>query len=294
MTDEQREFFRRHGYVVLSDALGADEVALFAELYDRDRRDHPAVWGQFGQQWVNCDALITSPRMDEVIRHPKVMAAAEALMGGPLAFGEICIRHMDPYSGEPQQGWHRDKPHWLGHALRMDYIQLMLYLSDVDESTHCFSLSPEGADEPILDKAMQLERGGISDLHGPAGTVALFNVSVLHTATVRRTTAERRTIQVYYGHGDRPYLSNCTVVPERLWRDHEDAAVRAFYGKLNRKTRRYVQARDAGELGDQDLVLRWCKRYDLELKQANNHARSESGDDDGPAAGGMEHGDMGE
>lgn len=49
---------------------------------------------------------------------------------------------------------------------RMDYIQLMLYLTDVDETTHCFSLSPESIDQEILDREPQVERGGICELHG--------------------------------------------------------------------------------------------------------------------------------
>ena len=82
----------------------------------------------------------------------------------------------------------------------MDYIQLMVYLTDVDEGTHCFSISPESVDEPILEVAENVERNGTVDLHGPAGTVALFNIAVPHTATVRVTQRERKTVQAYYGH----------------------------------------------------------------------------------------------
>ena len=42
-------------------------------------------------------------------------------------------------------------------------------------------------------------RGGV-DIHGPAGTVVLLNLSLLHTATARVTMAERKTVQTYYGH----------------------------------------------------------------------------------------------
>ena len=60
------------------------------------------------------------------------------------------------------------------HPLRMDYIQLMVYLTDVDEGTHCFSLSPECVEEPIVEIAENVERNGTVDIHGPAGTVVLF------------------------------------------------------------------------------------------------------------------------
>ena len=125
----------------------------------------------------------------------------------------------------------------------MDYIQLMVYLADVDESTHCFSLSPESIEEPILDDHDdQLKRGGEYHLHGPAGTCALFNVAVLHTATTRPTTAERRTVQIYYGHRDRAPLANDSSIPAAFWRESADAETRAFYGVLNERTKAYLAA----------------------------------------------------
>ena len=77
---------------------------------------------------------------------------------------------------------------------------------------------------------------------GPAGTCALFNVAVLHTATTRPTRAERRTAQIYYGHRDRAPLANDSGIPATLWRDHQDAETRAFYSVLNERTRVYMRA----------------------------------------------------
>lgn len=108
---------------------------------------------------------------------------------------------------------------------------------------YCFSISPEALDHPILkDKDAQLRRGGVYDLHGPAGTCALFNVSVLHTATTRPTQTIRKTVQIYYGHRQRPYLANDSGIPAPFWRDHPDAETRAFYGVLNERTRLYMAA----------------------------------------------------
>ena len=62
---------------------------------------------------------------------------------------------MEPYEGEGWRRWHRDRPHWQQHPLRTQYIHALVYLADVDETTHCFSLSPEAADAPILDQEDQ-------------------------------------------------------------------------------------------------------------------------------------------
>ena len=119
----------------------------------------------------------------------------------------------NPHEGESWRRWHRDRPHWQQHPLRTQYIHALVYLADVDATTHCFSLSPEAADAPILDQEDQLARGGIVDLHGPAGTVVLFNLSVLHAATIRPTQQERKSVQIYYGRRDQPHLSNYTTLP---------------------------------------------------------------------------------
>ena len=244
MDQTDRQFFAANGFLNMGRVLDDDDVQYFRGLFDADLEKYPYFWHRYGHhQHANYEALITSPQFDELIRHPKIYPTLSELMGGPLCFGEIGLRVMRAYDGELHQGWHRDKAHWDEHPFRMDYIQLMVYLADVDESTHCFSLSPESIEEPILDDHDdQLKRGGEYHLHGPAGTCALFNVAVLHTATTRPTSAERRTVQIYYGHRDRAPLANDSSIPAAFWRESADAETRAFYGVLNERTKAYLAA----------------------------------------------------
>ena len=244
MNTADQAFFAQNGYLNLGRILDEAEVTYFRDLFDADQKKYRYFWHRYGHhQYVNYDALITTPAFDQLIRHPKILPTIEVLMGGPVCFGEIGLRQMGPYDGQFHQGWHRDKPHWPEHPLRMDYIQLIVYMTDVTEDTHCFSLSPESIDQEILkNQDAQLKRGGVYDLHGPAGTCALFNVSVLHTATTRPTQVVRKTAQIYYGHRDRAPLANDSGIPATLWRDHEDAETRAFYGLLNERTKLYLAA----------------------------------------------------
>ena len=244
VTQGQRDFFAGHGYLNLGTVLTSHEISYFESMFDEDRSKYPYFWHSYGHhQQANYDALITSPKFDELIRHPNIFPVIEQLLGGPTCFGEIGLRYMAPYDGALHQSWHRDRLHWHEHALRMDYLQLVVYFRDVDASTHCFSLSPEAIDQAVLeDSAAQLARSGVYHLHGPAGTCALFNVSVLHTATTRPTQAIRKTAQIYYGHRHRAPLANDSAIPATLWRDSPDPETRGFYGVLNDRTHLFMKA----------------------------------------------------
>lgn len=231
--------FASQGFVNLGKMLPDEDIERFGAMFEDDHRQYHYFWHHYGfHQAANYEALVTSPAFDELVRHPLLFPLVEAVLGGPTCFGEIGLRRMPAYQGKLHRAWHRDRPHFDAHALRCDYVQLIVYLSDVDSRTHCLSLSPESVDEPVLhDNGEQLERGGIVDITGPAGTCVLFNASVLHTATTRPTDSVRRSVQIYYGHRARPPLANDSSIPPALWRDHADAETRAFYGVLNERTR---------------------------------------------------------
>lgn len=232
--EAQYAFFLDHGFLVLPDLLPAAVVQTMNEAMDRDMAAHPYMWYTGGTPNYNCNLCLTEPVFEEAIRPPRLLAILDRLMGGPYCFEEIAVRHSPGERQARPTGWHRDRSYWEAHPLRLDYPQIIYYLTDVDESTHCFTLSPEPARGEILELDEHLARGGVFHFHGRAGTGILFNAATWHGVTLRKTARIRRTIQVYYGHPDRPALSDVTLMLPRLWRDHPDPEIRRFYGKLNR------------------------------------------------------------
>ena len=270
MKEEDYQFFRENGYVSLGKILTDQEVDHYLNLFDRDRVEGQAFWFDYGNyQTVNYDVLVSSPDFDQLIRHHRVMEPLHRLMGGDLCFSEIGLRHMGVYAGVPKHwSWHRDGRHLMEHPLHTRNIQLIVYLAEVDETTHCFSISPESVDHPILeDNEAQLQRGEICNLYGTAGTAFLCNYSVLHSATVRATKQERKTVQIYYGHRDQPYMANDSLIPTRFWRDHPELEVRCFYGVLNDKTQKYLEL-----AGPEDHPVEQVAKflYQLDYQYRNN------------------------
>ena len=213
-------------------------------MFDHDRKRYPYMWHHYGHhQEANYEALISSPEFDALIRHPAVYPIIKELMSGPTCFGEIGLRWMGSYQGELHQAWHRDRGYWFEHPLRTDYMQLLVYLTDVNDQTHCFSISPEDIEsQPCKTSEEQLARRGSVDVYGPAGTCVLFNVALFHTATTRPTDLERKTVQIYYGHRDRAPLANDSGIPTTLSAHRSDEETRLFYGNLNERSRLFMKA----------------------------------------------------
>lgn len=233
----QLAFFRANSYLVLPDLLSRDQVAELNAAMDRDRAERPYFWGTASSANGTSNLLLTEPVFEPVVRHPRVLPLVEALMGGPVCFEELSVQITRPSLEARPTGWHRDRGHWMEHPLHLDYPQIIYYLTDVEEGNHHFTLSPEPADGAVLDTAAQLERGGSFHFYGKAGSGILFNAATLHGATIAKTEKERRILQIYYGHEQRPPLAEVTLMPPRLWRDDPDPEIRRFYGKLNNYTR---------------------------------------------------------
>ena len=232
--DAQYAFFRAHSYLILPDLLAPDQVRAMNEAMDRDMARHPFMWYTQGVGNYNCNLWLAEPVFEEAIRPPRLLAILDRLMGGPFCFEELAVRHSPGETVGRSTAWHRDRAYWTEHPLHLDYAQIIYYLTDVDAATHCFTISPEPAGGAILERDEHLARHGMLHFHGRAGTGILFNAATWHGVTLRRTARTRRTIQVYFGHPARPPLSDATLMPPRLWRDHPDAEIRRFYGKLNR------------------------------------------------------------
>lgn len=233
----QLAFFKANSYLILPELLTPEKVSELNAAMDRDRAQRGYFWGTATSANGTSNLLLTELVFEPVVRHPVVLELAQTLMGGPFCFEELSVQITRPSEEARPTGWHRDRGHWIEHPLHLDYLQIIYYLTSVEEGDHHFTISPEPADGEILDTPAQLKRGGSLPFYGKAGSGILFNAATLHGATIARTTRERRILQIYYGHESRPPLAEVTLMPPRLWRDHPDPENRRFYGKHNAYTR---------------------------------------------------------
>jgi ectoine hydroxylase-related dioxygenase (phytanoyl-CoA dioxygenase family) len=222
--------FLARGYAVLPHLFTPHEVAELARLFDLSRT--AGDWKPTGRgtahQDVNADPLATTFQIDHYLRHPAVLDLLGAVLGGTAVLHEVSWRYMPSrWSGEVFRHWHRDKPRTCSPPVGAEYVQLLVYLSDVGADGHCFTLCPEAADSNVGRPADAV------DVLGRAGTCVLFDVSLWHTMTARVTPLPRKSMQAYYAGDGAARLSEYTSSPRYLW-NNPDPDVRQFYGVLRR------------------------------------------------------------
>ena len=236
---EQLDFFKENGYLVVPDALSVEEVRSINEAIDRDLVENPVMWIDRGQtgRTQNAHALLACPEMDVTMRPPTLLPLMSAIMGKDLCAEEhsVMLRAPNP-DGDTECRWHRDAS---GENSGEDnppyytrYLSVVYYLTDVDDTTHTFSVIPGTAQSTERLPLEAYDLSTAQHLVGSAGTAILFNASTFHAGNVRRTTSERRTIHIYCGRTTDRYLSNHTIFPRRLW-EGKDEATQCYYSRPN-------------------------------------------------------------
>ena len=232
--DEQLEFFAKNGYLVVPGALDTGEVQRINRAIDRDLSENEGMWrGDKAGRYQNVNSLLVHPELDITMRPPRLLPLMEAIMGPDLCAEEhsVMIRAANP-AGSTECSWHRDGTHTGSPPYYTFYLSVVFYLSEVDDTTHTFSVLPGSGQTLVLKDLEEFDLGEAEHLTGPAGTAILFNSVTFHAGNVRQSAAERRTIHIYCGRTTGPPLSNYTIFPRRLYAG-ADGGTRKYYSRPN-------------------------------------------------------------
>ncbi|HCL28699.1 MAG TPA: hypothetical protein DIC52_09715 [Candidatus Latescibacteria bacterium] len=240
MDDRRQQItdFARDGFLVLPDVLTSHQVDSWNIAIEEHRRRYSRLWMERGEggRSQSVHVLLSCPTLDEGITHPEVLPLVTELMGEDIVCEEHSVMFRAPIDEEPPAtNWHRDMGHEPNHPLGIYGLSVVYYLTNVDESTHCFSVVPEASVVKRSDDLPVCDGGSGRDLLGAAGTAVLFNGGSCHAGRLRKTTRERRTVHVYYGHASQPPLSEHTIFPRRLL-DHPEADKRRLFRRPNQIT----------------------------------------------------------
>jgi len=232
---EMAREFHQLGYLVIEQALSAEELARFNSAVDRHWHDFPVNWISLSDSF--CEGTNILPHtsdFDEVIELPKTLSVLRAILGENMTFEEFAIMLRNPtgYLNEVK-GWHRDLIREFDRRHEIDAVSVMYYLSDVSPTDHCFAVIPESHNRLLDLNPTDVPLDAGVDCIGPAGTAVIFHARCIHNGRLKQNSTQRRTLQAYYSNRHDQRTNEWTQIPARLYEKRDPALPPHFYSKWN-------------------------------------------------------------
>jgi phytanoyl-CoA hydroxylase len=219
LTETQRYQFECNGYLVLPQALSADEVRAVNGAVDSHFREFRLEYRERSPgTFQHASLLGGSEGFDGLIWHPNVIGIVDGLLGGDATFVETSVI-LKNGSTPTHAGWHQDLAYrQVYHPASTLAVSVIYYLSDVDPDGGPFAVVP-GSHKfsfPLPDLDDLLDMPHFERLAGPAGTAILFHGALWHAAMPNASGWQRRTVHNYYVHRWMKTTGH-TRIPQRLY-----------------------------------------------------------------------------
>ena len=227
--------FDERGYLQVEDALSSEQVAEFNVAVDRHRKDFPDHWIELSDSFCEgTNVLPDTADFDEAIEDPKLLEILRAIIGEEITFEEFAIMLREPTANlDEVKGWHRDIVREYDRRMEIDAVSVMIYLSDVTEKDHCFSIVPETHNRLVDLNPLDVAADAGVDVLGAAGTAVIFHARAIHGGRLKTGSRQRRTLQAYYSRWRDQRTAEWSDIPRRLYEKTDPALPPRFYAKWN-------------------------------------------------------------
>ena len=227
--------FNQQGFLRVENALSAEQVATFNAAVDRHLEAYPGDWIELSDSFSEgTNVLPHTSDFDEAIENPITLDILRAHIGEQITFEEFAIMLRNPTANLNEvKGWHRDIIREYERRMEIDAVSVMMYLSDVGPSDHCFSIVPETHERLVDVNPLDVPPDAGVDVIGPAGTAVIFHARAIHTGRLKETSTQRRTLQAYYSRWRDQRTAEWSEIPPRLYQKQDPALPPRFYAKWN-------------------------------------------------------------
>jgi len=221
LTPEQVAAFERDGYIVLRGLFDAEEVDLLRRAMEEDPsvRDHMLV--RAGGEGGGTRIALWNRAGDSVYglaaRSDRMVAAAEALLGGPVYHFQSKLTAKDAGGGGAWE-WHQDYGYWYYNGcLYPRLLSCMIALDRTDRENGCLQFL-KGSHQLGRVEHVQItkEQNGIDPARVAAaeqrlervyaeldpGDVVIFHCNLFHRSDQNRSDRRRWTLIVCYNRVD--------------------------------------------------------------------------------------------
>lgn len=227
--------FEQDGFLRIEHALNGEQVSRFNAAVDRHRAAYPGDWIELSDSF--CEGTNVLPHtadFDEAIENPKTLEILRAILGETITFEEFAIMLRNPTANLNEvKGWHRDIVREYERRMEIDAVSIMMYLSDVSDTDHCFAIVPESHNRLVDLNPLHIPATAGVDLIGPAGTAVIFHARAIHNARLKQNSTQRRTLQAYYSQWRDQRTAEWSEIPPRLYQKDDPSLPPHFYAKWN-------------------------------------------------------------
>lgn len=232
---EMADEFDRNGYLRVERALSDEQVAGFNAAVDRHLRAFPEDWLELSDSFSEgTNVLPHTADFDEAIENPRTLEVLRAIIGDEITFEEFAIMLRNPTANLNEvKGWHRDLVREFDRRMEIDAVSIMMYLTDVSDTDHCFAIVPESHNRLVDLNPRDIPADAGVDLIGPAGTAVIFHARAIHNARLKQNSTQRRTLQAYYSRWRDQRTNEWTEIPPRLYQKQDPSLPPRFYAKWN-------------------------------------------------------------
>jgi len=242
--EEQLEFFKREGFLIIRNLLSPDEVAELKQELDRLALNHESLPriregydlepDQGGERKVPAFRKIggitdLSDAFSRLMHHERVLDVLHPLMGPKIQlWRDVCM--MKPARVGREKPWHQDSSYWPWEP--MNLISAMTALDDATPENGCLQVIPRTHLEALQHYGGELRVDIEGDMQErtvyvplKAGDCLLFHSLLLHGSEPNPSENDRRVCIISYKNDRVDFIGKgeeraCAVVstrPDATW-----------------------------------------------------------------------------
>ena len=151
---------------------------------------------------------------DEAIEKTKTLEVLRNPGRRDAAFEEFAVVLRNPTANLSEvKGWHRDLVREYDRRKEIDAVSIMMYLTDVTETDHCFAIIPESSERLIDLNPLDVPPSAGVDPDRAGGDRRALPRTAIHNARLKQNSSQRRTLQAYYSNRPDQHTNEWTQIP---------------------------------------------------------------------------------
>jgi len=223
LTDAERKTFDETGYLILEDALSAEQIAALTEDVDRVYSEKLAAGHDPRTALFHPNFIPDSPLFLDLVDYERVFPKVWGILGWNIFLYHAHLI-VTPPSGKSRDnatfGWHQDSGRVNveieAHPRPRLSLKVAYFLSDTSvEGRGNFWVIPGSHRDDTLDRPTEGQPAGAIPVLAKPGSAVLFDRRIWHTASPNWSDVTRKIL--FYGYGYRWLRTKDDMTVQDLW-----------------------------------------------------------------------------